>query len=173
MGIEIKRMTNANVYCEGNSLLGKAEEVTLPAIKATTADVNALGLVMKSEVTTGFEKMSGKIKWNALYPDVIKTFGNPFQTRQIQVRSSQEHHDSSGIASRVAVVAYLTVRFKDALPAITFKQGDNPEQESEFSCTAYKLEIDGERIIEFDSLANIFFLGDEDQLATYRSNLGF
>lgn len=172
-GININRLIYANVYSSGNSLLGKVEEIQLPAIKAKTADVKALGLLMDLEVPSGFEKMTGKMKWNAVYEDLIKEFGSPFKSRQIQVRSSLETYDSSGRTGEKSVVAYLTIRFKDVLPALTIKVNDNPEQESEYSCSYYKLEIDGVRMIEIDAFANIFFVQDEDQVAKQRSNLGY
>ncbi|MDI3319990.1 phage major tail tube protein [Pinibacter soli] len=172
-GIQINSLVNANVYNNGNSLLGKVEEIQLPAIKAKAVDVKALGMFMATEIPSGFEKMTGKMKWNAVYPDLIKEFGSPYSTKQIQVRGNLESWDSSGRISEVPVVAFLTVRFKDVMPAITYKQNDNPEQESEFSCSYYRLEIDGKKMIEVDAMANVFFIGDEDQLTKYRANLGF
>ena len=32
--IKINRLTNANIYMDGNNLLGRAEEIQLPQIKA-------------------------------------------------------------------------------------------------------------------------------------------
>lgn len=172
-GININRLSNASVYSSGNSLLGKVEEIQLPAVKAKTVDVKALGLMMDVETPSGFEKMTGKMKWNAVYPDLIQEFGSPFTTKQIQVRGNLEAYDSTGRISESSVVAFLTIRFKDVLPAITLKMNDNPEQESEFSCSYYRLEINGVRMLEIDAFANIFFVGDKDQLAQYRINLGY
>ena len=42
--IAINRITNANVYIDGASLLGRAEEVELPQIKAKMSEHKALGL---------------------------------------------------------------------------------------------------------------------------------
>jgi P2 family phage contractile tail tube protein len=70
------------------------------------------------------------------------------------------------------VVAYLTVLFKDALPALNIKSGDNPDQESEFSCTYMRLEVDGNSVIELDPFNNIYFVADIDQNIQYRNNLG-
>lgn len=170
--VNINRITNANVYVAGNSLLGMAEEVTLPAIKAKYADVKVLGLQSDLELPTGLEKMTGKVKWNALYPDVINNFGSPYVSQDIQVKSNLEIWDSSGRTNQVPVTAYMTVRFKDALASINIKSGDNPEQESEFSCTYFRLEIDGQTVIEVDVFNNVYFIGDIDQVINYRNNLG-
>ena len=172
-GIKINRLSNSNVYSDGNSLLGKVEEITLPAVKAKGVDVKALGMMMDITLPSGFEKMSGKMKWNAVYPELIEQFGSPFTTKRIQCRSVLETYESSGRTSEVSVVAYLTIRFKDVLPALGMKMNDNPEQESEFDCSYYKLEIGGQRYLEVDAFANLFFVKDVDQLAKYRIILGF
>jgi len=171
--IKINRITNANVYSSGNSLLGRVEEVKLPAIKSIDTDVKVLGLQMAIKLHGGFESMAGSMKFNAVYPELIKEFGSPMVTRQVQVRKSLETYDSSGLIAQLSAVAYMTIRFKDVLPPITLKQNENPEQESEFNCSYYRYEIDGKRIVEIDAFTNTFFVMDNDQLATYRTNLGF
>ena len=128
---------------------------------------------MEIELPSGFEKMAGKIKWNAVYPELFSEFASPFKTKQIQVRANLETYDSSGRVSEKSAVAFLTIRFKDVLPALSLKMNDNPEQESEYSCSYYRLEVDGERQLEIDAFANIFFVKDDDELGTYRKNLGF
>jgi P2 family phage contractile tail tube protein len=173
MAVNINRLTNANVYNNGNSLLGKVDEFTLPTIKGLFTDVKALGMLMAIELPTGFDKMTGTAKWNAVYPELITQFGSPYTTSQIQVRGNLETYDSSGRIAEVPVVAFLTIRFKDILPGLGLKQHENPEQTSEYSCTYYRLEIDGNSMIEIDGFANTFSVNDEDQLVQYRESLGF
>jgi P2 family phage contractile tail tube protein len=168
----INKITNANMYSSGNSYLGKLEEIGLPTIKAKYTEHKALGMIAEVELPSGFEKMTGKMKFNAVYPELIIEFGSPFNTRQIQVRSSLETYDSSGRIAEVSLVAFLNVKFKEVLPPIVLKQNDNPELESEYSATYYRLEVDGVPLIEIDTIAQLFFLNGNDELATYRQNLG-
>jgi len=170
--IQINKLNNANIYSGSNSLLGKAEEITLPAIKGKHNDHKALGMIGDIELPNGFEKMTGKIRWNSVYEELIEEFGSPYVTKNVQVRSSLETWDSSGKISEVSVVAFMALRFKDVLPPITIKQNDNSDLESEYSCTYYRLEIDGDRQIEIDFFTNMFFVGDSDMLENYRNNLG-
>lgn len=169
--IEINRLTNANIYLDGGSLLGRAEEITLPTLKAKMAEHKALGMVGTIESFAGFEKMEGKIKWSSLYPEVLKKTANPFTSVQLQVRGSLEVYTSAGRQTEKPVVVMLTAIFK-SLPAGAFKQHDNVEVESEFSCTFMKITVGGEDIVEFDALANIYKAGGDDVLANYRSNIG-
>ncbi len=169
--IEINRLTNANVYLDGGSMLGRAEEITLPTLKAKMAEHKALGMVGTIESFAGFEKLEGKIKWSSLYPEVLKKTANPFTAVQLQVRGSLEVYTSAGRQDEKPVVVMLSVIFK-SLPAGAFKQHDNVEVESEFTATYMKISVDGEEIVEIDALANIYKAGGQDVLAAYRTNIG-
>jgi P2 family phage contractile tail tube protein len=169
--IQINRVTNANVYANGNSLLGRAEEVKLPDVSAIMQEHKALGMVGKVELPAGFDKLEGEIKWNSYYADVAKLVANPFKAVQLQCRSSIETYSSQGRIKEVSLVTYLTVVFKKN-PLGSFKQHENVDIQSAFSCTYIKQVIDGEEILELDYMANIFRVGGEDMLSDYRNNIG-
>lgn len=169
--IEINRITNANIYLDGNSLLGKAEEIKLPDVSAIMQEHKALGMVGKIELPAGFDKLEGEIKWNSLYKDVAKAMANPFKAVQLQCRSNVETYGAQGRLQEVSLVTYLTVMFKKN-PLGTYKQHDNAEFASMFSCTYIKQVMDGQEVLELDYLANIFRINGEDQLQTYRNNIG-
>jgi len=48
--IKVNRLTNANVYVDGQSQLGKAEEVNLPDITFMLSEHKALGMIGKFEL---------------------------------------------------------------------------------------------------------------------------
>lgn len=169
--IQVNRMTNANVYVNGASQLGRAEEINLPSVKHIMAEHKALGLVGKMEFASGIDKMEARIKWNAFYSDVFKKFASPFATLNLQCRSSVETYDSEGRSQQVPYVCYLTAYAKD-FPLGNFKQHDNVELETNLSVTYVKIELNGEEIIEIDVLANVYKVGGVDQLSRYRQNLG-
>lgn len=169
--IQVNRMTNANVYVNGVSQLGKAEEINLPAVKQIMSEHKALGMVGKMEFASGIDKMEAKIKWNAFYSDVFKKFASPFATLNLQCRSSVETYTSEGRTDQVPYVCYLTAYSKD-FPLGNFKQHDNVEMESNLSVTYIKVEVNGEEIVEIDVLANVYKISGVDQLAQYRQNLG-
>ena len=171
MGIEINRITNANVYVDGGSLMGKAEEIKLPDITAKMVEHKALGLAGSIELPSGFDKMEGEIKWSSFYKDVMAKVANPFKFVSIQVRCNVETYGSQGRTTEKAMVTYLTVAFKKN-PGGTFKQHDNAEFPT--SCAVYYIKqvLDGQDILEFDALSNIYKVNGEDMLANYRANLG-
>ncbi len=171
MSQEIKRVTNANIYMNGNSLLGRAEEVMAPTIKHKMAEHKALGMIGAVEFFSGIEKMEAKIKWNSFYKDVLDKVGNPILPLNLQVRSSLETYSSGGRSAEVPVVIYMTATAKD-FPTGNFKQNDNVELETNLSVTYCKMEIDGVETLEIDLLANIYKVKGVDILAQYRANLG-
>lgn len=169
--ITVNKVTNANVYVDGNSFLGKIEEMNLPAAKFMMAEHKALGLFGKMEFPSGLDKLEAKIKWNSFYADAMKKFGSPFTNLSLQVRANLETYGPSGRTAQVPLVCYITCAPKD-FPMGNFKQHDNVELETNLSVYYVKLQINGVVIMELDVLANIYKVDGVDQLATYRANLG-
>ncbi len=169
--ISINRLTNANVYVNGNSLLGKVDEITLPSVKNKMVEHKSLGMVGALEFPSGIEKLEGKIKWNSFYDDVLPLMANPYTTLQIQVRASLESYASGGRVKEVPVVAILTIMPK-SLPGGAFKQNDNVEAETDYTANYFKLTIGFVDVVEVDVLANIYKAGGVDVLADYRTHIG-
>ena len=169
--IQLNRVTNANIYVDGNCLLGKAEEIKLPDITAMMSEHKALGMVGKIELPSGFEKLEGEIKWNSFYRDVWLKMNNQYSMVQLQVRSSVETYGAMGRMQQQPLVTFLSVMFKKN-PMGTFKQNDNAEFSSSFACYYIKQQLAGEDLLELDVLANIYKVGGVDQLDIYRNNIG-
>lgn len=171
MAIKINRITNANVYIDGASHLGKAEEISLPMIKQIMSEHKAIGMNGKFELPAGIDKLESKIKWNSFYRDVLVKVANPDSSLNMQCRTSMKTWGSAGVEEEVPVVIFMTGQSKD-FPLGNFKQHDNVELESNFSITYTKLVINGQDIVEVDVLANIYKVDGVDMLAKYRANLG-
>lgn len=170
--VSINRITNANVYVDGNNFLGKAEEVTLPTIKQMMTEHKALGLNGKFELPSGIDKMEGKIKWNSMYADALKMFANPYKFMQLQVRANVETYEAgAGKTGEAPFVCFMTIQSK-SLPLGAFKPQDNIELETDFNVLSAKVQIAGETIIEIDVMANIYKVGGEDLLKKYKANQG-
>jgi P2 family phage contractile tail tube protein len=169
--IELNTLNNANLYIDGNCLLGRAEEFKLPTIKAKMSEHKAVGMVGGIDLPMGFEKMEGEVKWNSFYRDVWLKLLDPFTPVQLQARGSLETHASQGRIRQVPYVVMLTARFTE-VPAGDFKQNDKAEFVSKFSCTYMKQIVDGQDVLEFDAMANIYKIGGVDKLDLYRNNIG-
>lgn len=169
--IQINRLTNANVYMDGNNLLGRAEEINLPQIKHKMSEHKALGMIGSAEFFSGIDKLECKIKWNSLYPEVLRKAANPFKSVQIQARASLETYNSQGKIQEISAVAYLSGTFKE-FPLGNIKAGDNAEYETTMSVNYAKLTAGGENLFEIDILENIYKVDGEDILKDFRNNIG-
>jgi P2 family phage contractile tail tube protein len=171
MGLEINRVTNANVYLDGNSMLGKAEEIKLPDIVVKMVEHKALGMVGTLELPSGFDKLEGDIKWTSFYRQVMSKMANPFKFVSLQVRSNVEVYGANGRTQELPLVTFLTVQFKKS-PLGSFKGHENVDIPTSFSCTYIKQVFDGQDVLELDVLANIYKVDGIDILANYRANIG-
>lgn len=169
--IKVNRLTNANLYVNGKSLLGQAEEITLPDIKHKLSEHKAIGMVGVMELWAGIDKMEAQIKWNSFYKDTMIEFGDPTKAISIQARGSLETYTSQGRTEQVPVVCYITGMPKN-FPMGNYKQHDNVEAISQMTVTYCKMEINGEEVFEVDVLANIYKVGGVDILAKYKANIG-
>jgi P2 family phage contractile tail tube protein len=169
--IQINRITNANLYVNGNSKLGRAEEISAPVVKFKMSEHKAIGLFAAMEFPSGVEKLEMKVKWNSFYADVLKTVADPFSMIEMQIRASMETWESNAKTGEVPVVIFVNGTAKD-FPLGNFKQHDNVESETNFTVYYYKMEINGEEIAECDVMANIYKVNGVDLFAKYRANLG-
>lgn len=169
--ITINRVTNANVYIDGTSLLGKVDEVTLPEVKPLMSEHKALGMMSKIELPSGIDTLEAKFKFNSFYPSVMLSIANPYAVRQVQVRASSEAYTGMGKLAEVPVVCHLSGTFKK-IPMGAFKQGENVELETEMNVLYAKMTIGGSPIFEVDTMTNTFKVAGLDILAQYRLNIG-
>ena len=170
-GFNAHRITNAAVYLDGTSFFGRASECELGSVKAVMSDFQGLGMVGLIELPDGIDKLEGKLVWNSKYADAAKKIATPFRTVQLQCRSNVEVHNSQGKVADLPLVTFLTVQFKEYQLG-SFKPRENSTHETPFSAIYVKQLLDGEELLELDYLANIFRVGDVDQLDAYRQNLG-
>lgn len=172
MSLQVRQIVNANIYLNGESMLGRAEEIKVPDIQVVAGEYKGLGMVGKIELPTGFDKLEGEIKWKSFYEDVMGSISNPFQAVALQCRSSVEIYDATGRVQEKALVTHLQVMFKKPGSGGTYKQHERVEWPSTFACHYIKQTLDGLDILELDYFANIAKINGEDMLANYRANLG-
>jgi uncharacterized protein len=171
MALETSSINNANLYEEGNSLLGKVEELNLPQVKYAMTEHKVLGLMGVPKFFNSLEAMEGSIKWNSFYLDVAKKFANPMKAIKLMARSSVQIWQGGDLVDEKPLVTHLTVQVSE-WPLGNFKKADNVELTTNFSCTSIKQVYDGKTVLEIDVHNNIFSIDGVDLLATYRANLG-
>jgi len=171
MAADVRKLTNANVYLEGNNYVGKVKEVNLPDVTSKQAEHNALGMFGVINTPTGIEAMELEMMWTTILPDVQKLVTDIYTSFTFQVRSSLEEYNSSGRTSESSYVADFRGRPMN-VPGGNFKQHENVEATTKFKIDYFRLEIGGEEIYKIDVLNNIYQIDGVDKLATFRANLG-
>jgi len=169
--ISINRLTNCNVYLDGESQLGRCEEAKVPAIKYIMGDYKALGMIGPVELFSGIDKMEADFKWASFYPDAMSSIANPFNAILLQVRGSLQTWTTTGLIKEVPYVIHLGGMFKEVSFG-EYKQASPAEFPSKFATNYLKCVNDGVELYEVDKLSNILKVGGVDLLATYRANIG-
>lgn len=169
--IKINRVVNANVYLDGDSFLGRCEEVTAPDVKVKMADHKGLGMYGTLELPAGVDKIEAKFKWASIYPEVAAKVADPFKVVAVQVRGSIAVYNAQGRESEKPCVAHFRGVFKN-LALGSYKQHDNVETSSDMTVYYAKWTVDGVDVIEVDVLENILKVNGVDALADYRANIG-
>lgn len=169
--IQLNTLSNANIYIDGNCLLGRAEEFKLPDIKFKMAEHKAVGMVGAIKLPNGFEALEGEVKWNSFYLDLWPKLLDPFSAVQMQARGNLETHTSQGRTAQVPYVVFLTAQFYE-VPSGAFKQNDKAEFPSKYYATYIKQQVAGLDVLEIDTMANIYKVNGVDKLDMYRNNIG-
>lgn len=171
MAITINRLTNGNVYIDGNNYFGTIEEVELPDIKATFSEVKVLGMNGKAKLPTGIEQLTSKLKLNGPRKEILKMAANPFQARQFMFRGSLDSYQGGSRTGQEPYKCYMVGTFENVNSG-KVKQHDNVEMESTMNVTYCRLVIGNEEIFEVDVLNNIHKVGGVDILAQTNLNQG-
>ena len=167
----INAIYNANVYIDGNSLLGNASEFKLPEFEFGQDDHTGLGMVSTIKLPNGVEALEGEVTWNSFYPEVAKKASNPFKAVQLMVRGNLQTFNASGLAEEVPIVTTVTAVFsKNALG------GYKPKEKAEFSSTYQATEVrqvvGGREVLYYNAFKNIYRVDGQDVLNQMRKNIG-
>lgn len=168
--INVNRVTNANIYLNGNSLLGRAEEVELAFPKAKMVDHKGLGMFGTGEFPAGIDKLEAKVKWLSIFSEVLQTL-SIFTPNQFQVRASIETYTSQGRISEVPFVGFMTAVFKDGGP-LNFKQHEQVDFPTTLAVYHCEYSISGVTYLIYDLMSNVYVVNGIDQLVNFRLNLG-
>jgi P2 family phage contractile tail tube protein len=168
--INVNRVTNANIYLDGASLLGRAEEVELAFPKAKMVDHKGLGMFGTAEFPAGIDKLEAKVKWSSIYSEVLQSI-SIFTSHQFQIRASIEQYTSQGRTAENPFVGLMTAQFKDGGP-LNFKQHEQVDFPTTLVVYHCEYFVGGVQYLLYDVLANMYVINGVDQLANFRTNIG-
>lgn len=140
-------LRNCTIFVDRVSKIGQASEIELPVPKEKVEELRNAGMVMPIEIKLGYEKLEMKFKLTAFDPQVMKLFGlKPGSVTEFMATGALVDEDGTTHSG----VAYVRGFLREA-KADGWKPGDKKnENDYEVSVRYYKLEIDGEPILEMD-----------------------
>jgi P2 family phage contractile tail tube protein len=165
------RLTNGNLFVDGNNMYAKVEEITNPEVKASMSDHKVLGGIGKIELPNGYDKMEASFKLNGPLDEIAAMSANVKSSHEVIFRGSVEGFSGQDIVSERPYVCIWRGTFKNS-PGGAQKQHENVELMYTMNITYYKLMINGVSLVEIDIVNNILKVNGVDLLAKYRANLG-
>ena len=168
---EINAIYNANVYLNGNNLMGQAAEFKMPEIEISQDEHKGLGMVGTIKLPSGVEALEGEITWNSIYPAVAEKAYHPFKAAQLMVRGNLQTFNAQGLKEEVPVVVTATVMFsKNAVG--TFKPKEKSEHPTTFQAHEIRMVIAGRETLYYNAFTNVYRVGGVDALSQFRKNIG-
>ncbi|MGU9822003.1 phage major tail tube protein [Pseudomonas sp. FP597] len=166
-----RKLKNLNLFNDGNSYLGVAKSVTLPALGRKMEAYRGGGMSGPVKADLGFSDDGIQFEWKTGGIDLIslRQFG-AVNASSVALRFSGPYQqDDTGEVSNVEVVVrgrHETIEMGDAQP------GEDTEHSMTTTCSYYKLTVDGEEIIEIDLLNFVEKVNGVDMLEKHRTAMG-
>ena len=171
MSISINQIVNGNVYINGNSQMGRANEVKIPDVEFEKIQHKGLGLHGAIKLPAGTNPIEAEIAWDSFYPEVRAVMLNPYKNTQLMIRSNLQVFDSRGLAAEEPMVTIMNVS-AGKVGGTSHKNKENAEFTDTVDVYSIKQTVAGKELLFIDVLANIYRVNGQDVLQKYHTNIG-
>lgn len=139
-------MRNCMLWADRQSKLGQIGDITPPVPQIKLEEMRNAGMIKPREVNLGYEKLEFSFKMPGMDPQIIKLFGlKPGSENLFLVTGALVDEDGTEHS------AVMTIRgFMKQGDHGTWKPGDMAENNYQCAVNYYKLEVDGNPLIEMD-----------------------
>lgn len=169
MGLPLK-LFNFDIAINGESLFGRAQELTLPKLTLKTEEYQGAGMIGPVSVMFGMtaDALDLEITLGGLDAILLKQHGADLNNTQFRFSGSYED-DVTGepIACEIRTRGRCT-----GLDMGTAKAGDNTTHKYTLKNSYYRLQLAGDDIVEIDFLNMKWISGGKDRMAKHRANMG-
>lgn len=164
-----KTLKNFNLFIEGGSFMGRAEETTLPKLGRKMEEYRGAGMNAPMEIDMGSEKLEADFTLREFSDAVLLQYGVVDSAGvALRLRAAAQRDDASGETDAIEVV--MRGRWRE-IDQGTVKSGDAASMKVAMAITYYKYIVNGETLIELDTLNMIEKVGENDRLAEQRAAL--
>ncbi|KAE9535295.1 phage major tail tube protein [Ursidibacter arcticus] len=158
-----------NVFNNGVSFLGVAEEVELPKLTMKIEDYRAGGMIGEVGINLGLEKLELTHKYAGIVPELFTGFASEtIDSELIRFAGAYQKDDTGDVA---AVEVLMRGRHTE-LDGGNSKAGEKTESSIKSALTYYKLSVDGKEIVEIDLINSVFKVDGKDRYAKHRAAIG-
>ena len=158
-------LRNCTLWADRESKLGQIGDVTPPAPATKVEELRTAGMIRPREVHLGYEKLEFSFKMPGMDPQILKLFGlRPGVETQFMITGALVDENGTEHSAVMTLRGYI----KSANPG-TMTPGEVGENDYMCAVHYYKLEIDGENLIEVDDFDVI--IGGESQYSGIRNAL--
>lgn len=167
----VYKVTNGNVYLDGNKLVGKFEEITFPDVKYKMSDYTTLGMMADIELPNGIEKLEAKIKFSSIFAEEFKKLADISKPATLIFRGNKEGFEGNAVRSSETNLTIQISGIGKNIPLGGFKAnemgGGFELTMAVWSCTVTD---NGQPVLEFDAFSNTFKVGGNDLTAKFKLN---
>ena len=163
------KLHSFNIYRNGNTLTGIADEIELPGIEFISDTITGYGIAGEiDDPTMGLTKsLEWELKFKTLYEDVAI---DPTKVDTYTIRGSQQGRDATGNIGYAGIKGVLQGRPKSLMPG-TLKKGSPTNPSVKYEITYYKLEVGDRVIFEIDKFNSVCIMNGVDILADMKKYL--
>lgn len=158
-----------NVFNNGHSYQGVAEEVEQPKLAMKVEEFRTAGMLGEISANMGLEKLEMTHKYAGLAPELFKGFATSIVDSELIRFAGAHQRDDTGEVSAVEI----TMRGRHAeIDPGNAKSGDKTETTIKTALTYYKLTVDGKDLMEIDMINSVFKVDGVDRYAELRAAIG-
>ena len=160
-----EKINDANLYLDGNIMIGTGASLDLPAVKQKTSTITGAGISgeIDSPNIGQFESMEQTVGFNVLYSsatDMLKANSNV----NLTIRAAQQVYDKSGGYDFKGLRVVERGRIKSAELG-KVEAGSPMDSKVTIELTYLLVEVAGEEVLCIDKLNHVYRINGEDQLA--------
>lgn len=160
-----RTIRNYNAFVDGVSYAGRVAEAKLPELALTTADVRAGGMDAPVPVDMGMEAMTAEVSFKEWSREALVRFGR--DTRLVLRAGEMGEEDFDAVPLVFTIGGRVTKTTGGDL-----KAGEEVPVTLTWGVDYFRVERDGETLIEIDVERGVRIVDGEDQLASLRAAMG-
>ena len=165
-----RRLKNFNIFLDGYSMLGIAEEVVLPKLVRKMEEYRAAGMNGPLKADFGHEAMELEVTSAEIDANLIKLWGtSDLQGVGLRFRAAMEREGSDASVEGLEIV--VRGRFSEIDPG-TAKAGEKHSAKYKLEISYLKITDNGNDLVEIDVLNMVEVVDGRDILAEQREALG-